>query len=340
MKINDIDYKIALITHKILPKKQIFVNDVLQETHSAYRKFKFFLHIEGQLLTVSQKKDSTNLLINKKPFYSFQDIPDDLSDRSKKDPISLNEIDLEALKKEKTQSTLNIISQKAFDLGTKEKEIGKTVSQQTLEINSKNREGEKRKSFDIASKGKEENIKRVASQKVLELKEEENLKQKSSNVEKKVSSSQNLNLKNEENSGVKKSKRQSINVIPEVILTKGETEIKIKDAIKKPEVITIKSSNQENRLEEQKEIIIFQKAFDKVPIVKENSNKADVEIENDLLKLKDVLKPNSNLDRMVKDMDFIRSSLRKIDVYIFLKKNHLSIFFFKSLKSRNELRNF
>ena len=319
MKINDIDYKIALITHKILPKKQIFVNDVLQETHSAYRKFKFFLHIEGQLLTVSQKKDSTNLLINKKPFYSFQDIPDDLSDRSKKDPISLNEIDLEALKKEKTQSTLNIISQKAFDIGInhpKEKEIGKTVSQQTLEINSKNREGAKRMSFDIiASKVKDENIKRVTSQKALELKEKENLKQKSSNIEKKVSSSQNLNLKNEENSGVKKSKRQSVNVIPEVILDKGETEIKIREATKKPEDMAIKSNNQENMQKDQKEIIIFQKSFDKVPITKENSNKGDEEIENDLLKLKDVLKPNSNLDRMVKDMDFIRSSLRKINVY-------------------------
>lgn len=289
------------------------MNDVLQESNSTYGKFKFFLHIEGQLLTVSQKKDSTNLLINKKPFFSFQDIPDDLSDRSKKDPISLNEIDLEALKKEKTQSTLNIISQQAFDLGNNQLKE-KAVSQQTLEIaNSRNREHSKRKSFDVAGKGKEEIIKKVASQKVLEGKEEENLKRKSSLLEKKVPSSQNLSLKNEE----KKMKRQSLNVISEVILSKAETEIKIREVIKKPEdIINSKPNNQETLQKAPKEIIILQKAFvDKVPITKENSNKGDEEIENELLRLKDVLKPNSNLDRMVKDMDLIRSSLRKINVF-------------------------
>lgn len=375
LKINDNDYKISLITHKILPKKQLFVNDVLQEVSNTFGDFKFFFYLQGQLLTVSQKKKATNLLINKNPFYSFQDLPEDSPiEKSKRNPSSLDQIDLENTKQRISRPSIKIISQKTLELGLNDKDKEKRNPSSLDEINIEGLKDRKsrpsikfvspKSSLELggSNKDKENEFERkVTSQKALEFKEEESstlnhLKEKSQR------SLKDLEIKEKDEDKDLKEKSQ-IHKGSEIKYLKDEGSSKLKDLKEKnqrnqknselkdlKEESQIRNKEESKKLEENASKLRTKdhnknetKTKDDIPIeiqIRENSevvkkvkSQEDEEMKMEISKMKEVLKPNINIDRLVKDNEIIRRNLWKINVFslfIFITKSSFFI-----LKEKN-----
>jgi len=190
-----------LLVHKILPKKKLFVDDVLKETKSKFGAFKFVFYLDGQIFTLEQEKKSTTLFINNKPFYSYQNLPKEQThERLKACPLtSLDQIEIGGLNKQVSQFACKLSNQKTFEenckIYDKEKanDTRKVVSEMVLK-----EETSKIKTEFGEMKTKAENSKNIISQVLIVIKEDDNLKPKNETKKNKKSDCKEECVQNQE----------------------------------------------------------------------------------------------------------------------------------------------
>ena len=266
-------------------------------SNSSFGSFKYVFYIDNQVLTVSQNKETTNLLINKKPFYSFQDLPeDDTYEKSKGNPsTSLDDIEINAFKKDnKPGHARYASSQNALQeaIETKEK-ARKVTSHQVLDMKVEDDKIIKKRSSYMKNQ-ENNNFKGLEAKSAVLRKEEIILKKEET---------KHMGIKNNDKIWNGSDEKPTDSKSKEEIIEKEET-IKEEIIIKKDDNI-IKKQIQNNEEEE--------KAIDHL-IWKDISE----EIIEEMTKMENTLKKNINKDRFIKDMEIIQRNSAKMNVFTYI----------------------
>ena len=187
-----------MVVHKILPTKKLFVDDVLKETKSTFKAFKFVIYLDGQTLTLYHEKNSSSLLINHKPFFSFQDLLDEQThERTGAYPItSLDQIEIAGLHKQASQFACNLSNQKTLETNLQIYDKEKPDNTRNVVSEMALKETPKMKTeFEEIKKTKADNSRNIINQALIVIKEEDNLKQNNETKKKKKTDDKGVQIK-------------------------------------------------------------------------------------------------------------------------------------------------